>query len=148
MSGAASLAYVDDGAPLTANAFLSSIAFEKVRAGVPFPAIQRHTRSELLLSDFAFIDSGECTIHPAGQYASPDVVRTSAHQYTLASSSSILLTLTCVTRASLSQGHIAARRPRGEAARELAPAHQPALQLPRPFAGLSRSARRTKCVGR
>ena len=88
MSVTVSLAYVDDGAPFTANAYLSSIAFDKVRAGVPFLAIQRHTRSELLLSDFAFIDSGECTIHPTGQYASPDVVRTSAHQYTLASSSS------------------------------------------------------------
>ena len=40
--------------------------------------IQRRTRSELLLADFIFIGSGERTIHPAHQHASPAALRTSA----------------------------------------------------------------------
>jgi hypothetical protein len=39
MSGIASFSYLDDGEPFTAMDFLSSIAFEKVGTGVPFPAI-------------------------------------------------------------------------------------------------------------
>ena len=77
--------------PFTANAFLSGPTSRSRRSGRVCHSRQfSGTRgvSMLLLSDFAFIDYGEYTIHPAGQYASPDVVCTSAHQYTLASSSS------------------------------------------------------------
>jgi hypothetical protein len=50
--------------PFTAIDFLSSIAFEKFAAGVLSPAVKLRTRSELLLSDFAFVDCSECTVHP------------------------------------------------------------------------------------
>ena len=65
-------------ARFAASICLSSIADEKFVVEVGWRAIQRHTRSELLLFYFTFTGLGERTIHPARQHASPDALRTSA----------------------------------------------------------------------
>ena len=72
------LTYVRQDVRLTASKFLSDIAVEKFVVEVGWRAIQRHTRSELLLFYFTFTGLGERTIHPARQHASPDALRTSA----------------------------------------------------------------------
>jgi len=98
-------------ASFTSHEFVSSNACKKVGAGVPLPAIQRLSRCELLLSDFNLINSGKCSIHPATHDVSPDAVSTSARRYLPPCSAYDLHTLTCVTRASLSQVQFDARWP-------------------------------------
>jgi hypothetical protein len=68
--------------------------------------------------------SCECAIHLTTHSTSPDAVRTPARQYPLPFSSCPTHTLTCVTRATLSQEHIGVGRPRGEAERRLYSAHR------------------------
>ena len=79
-------------------------------------AIQRCTRSVLLLSDFVFTGSGECAFYPTLQDANPDAVHSPARQNPLPFWSYHAHAHTCVTCLSLSQDHIGARRPRREAA--------------------------------
>jgi hypothetical protein len=64
--------------PLTALNLLSSFALERFGAAGCCLAIQRRTRSELLLADFIFIGSGERAIHPAHQHASLAALRTTS----------------------------------------------------------------------
>ena len=70
--------YARQVARFAASICLSSIADEKFVVEVGWRAIQRHTRSELLLFYFTFTGLGERTIHPARQHASPAALRTSA----------------------------------------------------------------------
>ena len=72
------LSYIDGVLPLTAPNLISSFAVERCGAAGWWLAIQRRTRSELLLADFIFIGSGERVIHSARQHASLAAVRTSA----------------------------------------------------------------------
>jgi hypothetical protein len=50
---------VDDGEPFMEYGLLSSIDSEKAEQSASYLALQQLTRSELLLSDVAFINSGE-----------------------------------------------------------------------------------------
>ena len=70
--------YVRQDVRLTASKFVSDIAVEKFVVEVGLRAIQRRTRSEMLLFYFTFAALGERTIHPARQHASPAALRTSA----------------------------------------------------------------------
>ena len=65
---------------------------------------------ELLLFDVAFTGSSECAIHSTAQDASQDALSTAACQSPRAELCSPTHTQHCATHASLSQGHIGARR--------------------------------------
>jgi hypothetical protein len=109
-------------------------------------AFPRRRRSELVIFNIAFTGSGECATHPASHATSPDAMRTSVRQYPLPFSSSPIhahLRHSCLT----SQWHTGASRPRGEAATRLAGPHRVALRSPTRFYRLSRSVRRSRCVG-
>ena len=87
-------------------------------------------------------------MHPTTHSTSPDALRKPARQYPLPFSSCPTHTLTCVTRATLSQEHIGVGRPRGEAERRLYSAHRLHLRFPSPVARLSSLAKRSGRVGR
>ena len=74
------ITHVDNGAPLTATDCVSSIAFDRFGIDGAQPAIQQLARSELLLSDLAFIDAGERAIHASFHDPSPDAVRSPTRQ--------------------------------------------------------------------
>jgi hypothetical protein len=57
--GTSSPSCVDDGEPFMEYGLLSSIDSEKAEQSASYLALQQLTRSELLLSDVAFINSGE-----------------------------------------------------------------------------------------
>jgi hypothetical protein len=94
--------------------------------------------------------AGSCerAMHPTTHSTSPDALRKPARQYPLPFSSCPTHTLTCVTRATLSQEHIGVGRPRGEAERRLYSAHRLHLRFPSPVARLSSLAKRSGRVGR
>jgi hypothetical protein len=78
-----------------ASKFVSSIAVDKFGFDGGWLAMQQCTRSVPLLSDFAFTGSGECSIPPTLQDASPDALRSPACQNPLRYGL-LMHTLTCV----------------------------------------------------
>ena len=138
---------MDERAPLAALEFLLAIRFEKVDDKRGRPAEQRLTPSEPLLPCAAFTVSGQRPMHTTAQDTSPAAARTSARQNPLRSHP-LLQTLTCASFVSFPQEQIAARFFRGEVADGVAQAHRTLLQLPHEARRLSRSPRRSSCVGR
>jgi hypothetical protein len=124
----------------------SRIGVEKVCVRTDQRAFLRRRRSELVIFDVAFTRSGERATHPAPHATSPDAMRTSVRQNPLPFSSFPVhahLRHSCLP----SQGHTGASRPLGEAAMRLAGPHRAALRSPTRFHRLSRSVRRSGCVG-
>ena len=72
------VSYLDGGMLLTAPNLLSSNAVERSGSAGCCLAIQRRTRSELLLAYFIFIGSGERAIHPTSRHINPAALRASS----------------------------------------------------------------------
>ena len=135
-----------NGTPFTATEFLSAAAFERFDADGGRPATQRRTRNELLVFGIIFTVSGERTIHPTPQHASPAAAHTSARRQPLRSYPR-LYTLTCAYPVSLPQVQTDARFDEGEVVDGSALAHRVLRRSPQRAEWRSRSAGRAGCVG-
>jgi hypothetical protein len=107
-----------------------------------------HAKGDLLLLDVRCTGSCECAMHPTTHSTSPDAMPTPARQYPLPLSSSHPHTLTCITRASLSQGHIGATDPAPRTRQTASASASTTTTIPPPARRLSRSATSTGRVGR
>jgi len=139
--------YLQQDARFAASRFLSSIADQNFGVEGGWRAIQQRMRSELSLSNFVFTGSGERDIHPTPQHTNLAAAHTSRHQNSLRSHT-LLQTLTCAYHMSLPQEQIDARFDQGEAADGFTAAHRRQPPLSPLGAQLSRSARRSRRVGR